>query len=130
MPSKEKKWDKVALKLYRKGKLEEPYKSLFDYYMNMTLDTAFWKSAYLNHLTYFFHLKEEGQLENISANLNRILPENLRDNFNIALEKFKEITDYDNADYDMFAEEDDFVDENAEILRNILKRHIDLLDIK
>lgn len=63
MLNKEKKWDKVALKLYRKGKLEEPYKSLFDYYINMTLDTAFWKRAYFNHLTYFFILKKKVNLK-------------------------------------------------------------------
>lgn len=124
---KENKWYKVALKLYRKGKLEEPYNSLFDYYIN--LDTPYRKGTYLNHLSYFYHYKEEGQLESLSSNLNRILPENLKDNFNTALEKFKKITDYDaEENFDMFDEEDFFVGDNTEILREILENYIKLLE--
>lgn len=126
---KENKWYKVAYKLYRKGKLNEPYNSLFDYYINLTLDSPYRKGSYFNHLSYFFHYNQEGQLETLSANLNSILPENLKDNFNKALEKFKKITDYDaEENLDMFDEEDDYVDDNSELLRKILKNHIELLE--
>ncbi len=121
------KWYKIALKLYKRGKLEEPYNSLFDYYINMTVDYPS-KEQCLNHYIYFSHYKQEGLLKNLCANLTRILPVNLKDNFEIALEKFEKITDYDaEENYDLFEKEDDYVDDNAEVLKNILENYINSL---
>ena len=123
------KWYETARKLYRKDKLEEPYNSLFDYYRNMTMDTPYRDCAYLNHFSYFFHYKEEGQLQNLSTNLNRILPEELRDNFNNALEKFSRIVDYDAEENgDLFEDENLFVEDNSEVLKAILEKYINSIE--
>lgn len=127
------KWFYTAVKLRRKGKLEEPYNSLLDYYINMTVDAPRerYMGTYLCHLTYFFRWKEDGKLEEFSMNMNRILPQELKDNFNRALDKFNKITDYDaEENYDMFDEEDSFVDDKSEYIKNILENYIRLLENK
>lgn len=129
--SKEDQWFTVAIKLNKKGKLDEPYRSLFDYYMMMTIDAPLKKyreKAYLNHFVYFSIRQEQGQLAELSRNLNFILPSALRDNFNQALNKFNKITDPDaDENYDLFATEDDFVDDNAAAIKDILVDHIKAL---
>ena len=129
--SKEDQWFKVAIKLNKKGKLDEPYRSLLDYYLMMTIDAPIKKyreRACINHFIYFSHWQEQGQLAELAQNLNSILPLDLRNNFNQALNKFKQITDPDaDENYDMFVVEDDFVDDNAETIKDILVNQIRLL---
>ncbi|MDE6583583.1 MAG: hypothetical protein K2K31_02940, partial [Clostridia bacterium] len=50
-----KKWFNTILKLYNKGKLEEPYFSLFDYYKDVGYDkeNLLLKEASLSHYLYF-----------------------------------------------------------------------------
>jgi len=124
-------WFDIAIKLRKKGKLEEPYNSLLDYYINMTVDAPVKKyrdNSCLFHFIYFKNLKENDQLEVFSRNMNRILPQDLKDNFNKAFDKFNKIIDYDaEENYDMFDEEDGFVDDKSEVIKNILENHIKLL---
>lgn len=125
---KKNKWYYVAMKLHRKERLAEPYNSLFYYYINMTRDTPFRGVAYLNHFSYLFHFKLEDSLDDLTANLNGILPEKFKDNFAGALEKFKKITDYDAIENcDLFEVEDEFVEENSEVLKDILENYINSL---
>jgi len=122
------KWYCVAMKLHREESLEEPYNSLFDYYINLTRDTPFRSVAYLSHFSYLFHYKIEGSLDALRENLNRILPKNFKDTFNSALEKFNKITDYDFFDNnELFEAEDNFVEENSQMLKDILENYIDTL---
>jgi len=128
------KWFNIAIKLRRKGKLQEPYNSLLDYYIYMTVDAPIRKyrdRCCLRHFIYFYKLKENHKLEDFSINMNIILPQDLKDNFNKALEKFNQISDYDAFEnYDLFDEEDDFVDDKSEDIKNILENHIRLLKYK
>ena len=134
--SKEDQWFKVAIKLNKKGKLDEPYRSLFDYFIMMTIDAPIKKyreKACLDHFFYFSRWQEKGQLAELVQNLNSILPSALRDNFNRALTKFNNLTDpndyYKEENHDLFLAEDDFVadDDNAEIIKNILANQVRLL---
>ncbi|MDE7454292.1 MAG: hypothetical protein K2M64_00485 [Clostridia bacterium] len=125
---KKNNWYQVAMKLHRKERLEEPYDSLFYYYINLTYDTPFRSVAYLSHFSYLFHFKLEDSLDSLAENLNSILPENFKRNFNSALGKFNKITDYDFFDNDeLFEAEDDFVEENSQVLKDILENYIDTL---
>lgn len=128
------KWFKIAIKLRRRGKLQEPYNSLLDYYIYMTVDAPIRKyrdRCCLRHFIYFYKLKENHKLEDFSINMNIILPQDLKDNFNKALEKFNQISDYDAFEnYDLFDEEDDFADDKSEDIKNILENHIRLLKYK
>lgn len=128
------KWFDIAIKLRKKGKLEEPYYSLLDYYINMTVDAPVKKyrdNSCLVHFIYFSNLKDNNQLEEFSKNMNEILPQDLKNNFNKALDKFNKITDYDaEENYDLFDEEDDFVDKKSEDIKNILENYIRLLEYK
>ena len=113
------------MKLHRKERLDEPYNSLFYYYINMTYDTPFRGAAFLNHFSYLFHYKLEESLDDLTKNLNNVLPERFKINFNSALEKFNKITDYDAIEnVDLFEAEDDFVEENSEELKCILENYI------
>ena len=125
---KKNNWYYVAMKLHRKERLVEPYNSLFYYYINMTRDTPFRGVAYLNHFSYLFHFKLDDSLDCVIKNLNSILPDNFKKNFNNALEKFNKITDYDAIENcDLFETEDDFVEENSEVLKEILENYINSL---
>lgn len=128
------KWFDIAIKLRKKGKLEELYNSLLDYYINMTIDVPVKKyrdNACLSHFLYFCNLKENVQLEDLSKNMNKILPQDLKDNFNKALNKFYKITDYDaEENYDMFDEADFFVNDKSEKIKDILENYIRLLEYK
>lgn len=128
------RWFAVAIKLDKKGKLAEPYRSLFNYYCQMTIDAPIKKyreKAYLNHFVYFAIWQEMGQLAELAQNLNSILPLNLRNNFNEALNKFNKITDHNaEVNYDLFATEDDFVDDHATAIKDLLVDHIKRLSEK
>ena len=125
---KKNKWFYVAMKLHRKERLAEPYDSLFDYYINMTRDTPFKGAAYLNHFSYLFHYMLEDSLDDLVQNLNGILPEKFKNNFNSVLEKFNSITDYDSFENcDLFEAEDDYVEENSQVLKDMLENYINSL---
>lgn len=82
----------------------------------------------MNRFSYLFHYKLEGALDDLVKNLNGILPESFKSNFNNALYKFNKITDYDSSENcDLFESEDDFAEENSEALRDILEKYINSL---
>ncbi|MDE6583582.1 MAG: hypothetical protein K2K31_02935 [Clostridia bacterium] len=134
MFNENKKWFKTILKLNRKGKLEEPYRSLFCYYRDITCEkeNLLWKHASLSHFLFFQNCEFNENLDEISFQLSQILPPALKDNFENALEKYKKITDFDDVDanFDMFEGEDDFADDNAEDMRKILIDYVDDLKYK
>lgn len=124
----DKQWFKVAIKLRKKGKLAEPYHSLLDYYLNLTVDAPIRRYSDQgcgSHFLYFCAWQAKGQLAELSRNLSSILPQKLRDNFWQALNKFQQITDPDaDENYDLFATEDAFVDEQAVLIKDLLANYI------
>ncbi len=134
MFNENKKWFKTILKLYKKGKLEQPYYSLFNYYKDITCEkeNLLWKKASLSHFIFLSNKVFNDELEETSFNLCQILPPALKENFESALEKFKTITDLDDVhnNFVMFNEEDDFVDEYSEDLRKILINYVRDLKFK
>ena len=118
-------WFKTAKKLYRKKKLEQPYASLFNYYIQMTLNSPLWKKAPLCHYVFFETCEKDHSFDETVKNLNDILPLALQENFNLALEKFNNLKLSNDDDYiDLFETEDDFVDDNADVIENMLINYI------
>lgn len=133
MFSEDKKWFKTIYKLYKKGKLEQPFYSLFDYYKDITCEkeNLLWKKASISHYIYFKQKCYTKNLDELTNQLNQILLPALKDNFESALEKYKKAKDYFDAynNLGMF-QEDDFVDENSEDLRKVLIDYVRNLKLK
>ena len=70
MCNKDFTWFKTAKKLYRKKKLEQPYASLFNYYIQMTLNSPLWKKAPLCHYVFFETCEKIWNSKHLSTNVN------------------------------------------------------------
>ena len=122
--SKEDKWIKTAHSLYRKKKLPAPYKNLYYYYQNMS-----WKvSNHLNgHYDVFLWAKEDGFLDDLTKDLQWVLPQNLFENYSTALNNFLalgEDPEYEEIEK-AYDECDTYVYEHLEEMENILRNYIE-----
>ena len=143
--SKKPKWFVKAKKLFRKNKLEEPYASLFNYFICLF---PYDKKEFKDHYEFFDDCERKGiSLEDMHSNLSQILPLQLLENFESALHKYKQLKRFDLDLYDeedekkimklfnlksvedvnnLFDKEDFFMDDFDEEIEEILKNYFSL----
>lgn len=125
-----KKWYKVAFKAYRKNKMEEPYRTLFRYYMRVGSGTPI-ANTY-SHYEYFTFEKWDGSIANATEKLQMILPEDLFENYLSALEAYTSLGE--DPEYEKlmsaFEKQDEYVLWHDEEMINILTDYVNKITAK
>ncbi len=115
-------WYKTAEKLRRKRKLPDNYVSLLDYYSAITIGIG----VLNGHNDFFSMAKFDEQLDDSAKNVRSLLPADLINNFNAALDKFVSLGD--DPEYDdiisAFDEYDDYAAEHNGEIAAIIENYI------
>jgi len=124
------KWYKKLKKKYYKEKIGRPYSNLFWYY-DFVIDRPYIKKTSVKSHYYFFYIAKEWPMEELTNDLQLILPLDLYNNFYSALEDLYKLTeglDCDDLEYtfekqlvEKFKKYDDFANENYKPIEDILK---------
>lgn len=123
MFNKKYKWYRITHRLYCRQKLEAPYDSLFRYYFNIAMG----KPVYGNgHYDFFSMLRFDDITNGALCDLRTILPQHLLDNLLGAYEAFNTFDDDTEVDViiDTMAKYDDYADDHAEEIADILREYI------
>ena len=118
-------WFYKAEKLYKRGKMRSPYKTLFEYSMSISCVT---KHKLFGHYDFFRDAEIRSELDNIVKELASVLPIDLLNNFNTAFENYKtlgEDPDYDDIEKLLYPL-DDYAFDREEEMATILQNYIEM----